>query len=70
MIYDPIQSEEIYWLQQRLQYLKIAESMFNEKKATTEDIEELDQKYAKVQTPNDLLQRYREVYGWNIFDDH
>ena len=59
------QDQELFWLKRRIKYLEALHSFINQS-PDGDIIAKTESQYAKVATPNDLIERIEEVYEGNL----
>jgi hypothetical protein len=55
-------SEEIYWLQRRIYFLKLLDELL-EREADSDEIHDVASQFKKVENPSDLVERLKDIYG-------
>ena len=58
-------SEELFWLERRIQWIKRFDSLL-EADADVDETIAVASQFKKVESPNDLVNRLRDVYGRNL----
>jgi hypothetical protein len=58
-------AEEIFWLKRRIQYLEAIHGFINQS-PDDDVIAKTERQYAKVATPQDLIERIEAVYEGNL----
>ena len=58
-------SEELFWLERRIQWIKRLDSLL-EADADVDETIALASQFKKVESPNDLVNRLRDVYGSDL----
>ena len=59
------QDQELFWLKRRIKYLEALHSFINQS-PDDDVIARTKHQYAKVATPDDLIERLEEVYEGNL----
>ena len=62
MVYLQKHSEEIYWLNRRIIFLKMLDDMLK-KEATHDEFIEAAIQFKKIENPSDIVERLKEIYG-------
>ena len=55
-------SEEIYWLQRRIIFLKLMDELLD-KEADVDVFSDVASQFKKVENPIDLIARLKDIYG-------
>jgi hypothetical protein len=55
-------SEEIYWLQRRIIFLKLMDELLD-KEADVDEFSDVASQFKKVEKPIDLIERLKDIYG-------
>lgn len=55
-------SEEIYWLQRRVFFLKLLDELLD-READAEEFSDVAGQFRKVENPSDLVERLKDIYG-------
>jgi hypothetical protein len=55
-------SEEIYWLQRRIIFLKLMDELLD-KEADVDEFFDVASQFKKVEHPIDLIARLKDIYG-------
>ena len=55
-------SEEIYWLQRRIIFLKLMDELLD-KEADVDEFSDVASQFKKVEKPIDLIARLKDIYG-------
>jgi len=62
MVFIQKQSEELFWLERRIEWIKRLNSLL-EADADVDETIAVASQFKKVESPNDLVNRLRDVYG-------
>lgn len=62
MVFIQKHSEEIYWLNRRILFLKMLDSLLD-RDASEEELSNAASQFKKVENPSDLVNRLNEIYG-------
>lgn len=65
MVYLQKHSEEIYWLNRRIQFLKVLDELIDQD-VTAEEAKHIARQFVKVENPIDLVARLKEIYGEDL----
>jgi hypothetical protein len=62
MVFIQKHSEEIYWLNRRILFLKMLDGLLD-RDASEEEISNAASQFKKVENPSDVAERLHEIYG-------
>lgn len=62
MVFIQKHSEEIYWLNRRILFLKMLDGLLD-RDASEEELSNAASQFKKVENPSDLVDRLHEIYG-------
>ena len=65
MVFIQKHSEELFWLERRIEWIKRLDSL-REANADVDETIAVVSQFKKVEGPNDLVNRLRDVYGSDL----